>query len=62
MFSRNTVDRSCAGDPAHDKDTVTWENMITETLKPAWTGEATIEDTCKKIATSMNETLAAEQQ
>jgi len=46
----------------YSRDTVTWENMITEELKAAWTGDATIEDTCKKIAASMNETLAAEQQ
>lgn len=46
----------------YSKDTVTWENMITEELKAAWTGDATIEATCKKIAASMNETLAAEQQ
>lgn len=46
----------------YSKDTVTWENMITEELKAAWTGDATIEDTCKKIAASMNETLAAESQ
>ncbi len=46
----------------YSRDTVTWENMITEELKAAWTGDATIEDTCKKIAASMNETLAAEKQ
>lgn len=46
----------------YSRDTVTWENMITEELKAAWSGDATIEDTCKKIAASMNETLAAEQQ
>jgi len=45
----------------YSRDTVTWENMITEELKAAWTGDATIEDTCKKIAASMNETLANEQ-
>lgn len=46
----------------YSRDTVTWENMITEELKAAWTGDATIQDTCNKIAASMNESLAEEQQ
>lgn len=44
----------------YSRNTVTWENMATEEFKAAWTGDATMEDTCKKIATSMNETLSEE--
>jgi len=44
----------------YSRSTTTWEDMITEELKAAWTGDATMEDTCKKIATSMNATLAEE--
>ena len=44
----------------YSRNTTTWEDMATEEFKAAWTGDATMEDTCKKIAASMNETLAEE--
>lgn len=44
----------------YSRETVTWENMITEKLKKAWTGDETIDAACKDIAKSMNETLASE--
>ncbi|NTV78635.1 MAG: sugar ABC transporter substrate-binding protein [Clostridiales bacterium] len=44
----------------YSRSTTTWEDMASEEFKAAWTGEATMEDTCKKIAESMNATLAEE--
>lgn len=44
----------------YSRNTTAWEDMATEEFKAAWTGDATMEDTCKKIAASMNETLTEE--
>ncbi len=44
----------------YSRSTTTWEDMATEEFKAAWSGDATMEDTCKKIAASMNATLAEE--
>jgi multiple sugar transport system substrate-binding protein len=44
----------------YSRNTTLWEDMATEELKAAWTGDATMEDTCKKIAVQMNTILADE--
>lgn len=44
----------------YSKLTTTWEDMITQELKTAWTGEESMADVCNRIAKSMNETLAEE--
>lgn len=44
----------------YSKNTVVWEDLITEKLKDAWTGERPAEDVCKDIAKEMNEILANE--
>jgi multiple sugar transport system substrate-binding protein len=44
----------------YSRSTTTWEDMATEEFKAAWTGDATMEETCKKIAASMNQTLSEE--
>lgn len=44
----------------YSRNTTVWEDMATEELKAAWIGEVTMEEACKKIAASMNETLAQE--
>lgn len=44
----------------YSRSTTTWEDMATEEFRAAWTGDATMEDTCKKIAESMNQTLSEE--
>ena len=44
----------------YSKNTTTWEDMATEDLKAAWSGQASMEDTLKTIAASMNETLSEE--
>lgn len=45
----------------YSRNTTAWEDMATEKLKAAWSGEVTMEEACKKIATSMNEILAEEE-
>ena len=44
----------------YSRSTSIWEDMVNSELRAAWTGEATMEDTLKKIAASMNQTLAEE--
>lgn len=44
----------------YSKKTVIWEDMISEKLKAAWTGEKPMADVCKEIAESMNASLAEE--
>lgn len=44
----------------YSKNTTTWEDMATEQFKSAWTGDITMEEACKIIAASMNESLAEE--
>jgi len=44
----------------YSRNTVVWEDMMTEELKSAWTGEKDIADVCATIATKMNEALAEE--
>ncbi len=42
----------------YSRSTTVWEDQITQGLKPAWTGEKTMEQACKDIAAEMNATLA----
>lgn len=44
----------------YSRNTVVWEDMVTEKLKDAWTGEKAIEDVCADIAAQMNADLAEE--
>lgn len=44
----------------YSRNTNVWEDMATETFKSAWTGEISMEEACKKIAESMNASLAEE--
>lgn len=44
----------------YSRNTVVWEDMITEKLKEAWTGEKATADVCADIAASMDEMLAEE--
>lgn len=44
----------------YSRNTVVWEDMLTEKLKEAWTGDKAVEDVCMDIAKSMNEALAEE--
>ena len=44
----------------YSRNTVVWEDMITESLKDAWTGDKAVEDVCADIAAKMNEDLAEE--
>lgn len=44
----------------HSKNTTAWENMATEKLVKAWTGDASVADVCKEIAEEMNKLLAEE--
>ena len=44
----------------YSRNTVVWEDMMTEELKAAWTGETPTADVCKTIAEKMNEALAEE--
>ena len=40
--------------------TTVWEDMMTEKLKEAWTGEKATADVCADIAAEMNAALAEE--
>jgi len=44
----------------YSRNTVVWEDMLTEELKTAWTDASKTEEVCKTIATKMNEALAEE--
>ena len=44
----------------YSRNTVVWEDMMTEELKAAWTGEVPTADVCHTIAEKMNEALAEE--
>jgi multiple sugar transport system substrate-binding protein len=44
----------------YSRNTAMWEDMARDELKVVWTGEATMEDTLKKIAEKMNAVLAEE--
>ena len=44
----------------YSRVTTIWEDMMTEELKAAWTGEKATADVCKDIAAKMNEALAEE--
>ena len=44
----------------YSRSTTAWEDMATEEFKAAWTGDATMEATCIKIAAQMNEIIAQE--
>lgn len=44
----------------YSRNTTVWEDMQTEKLKEAWTGEKDTATVCKEIAASMNETLSEE--
>lgn len=44
----------------YSRNTVVWEDMITEKLKEAWTGDKAVEDVCADIAAQMNADLAEE--
>ena len=44
----------------YSRNTVVWEDMMTEELKSAWTGEKDTADVCATIAEKMNEALAEE--
>lgn len=44
----------------YSRNTVIWEDMMTEKLKEAWTGEKSTADVCKDIAATMDEALAEE--
>ncbi|MBQ0167024.1 MAG: sugar ABC transporter substrate-binding protein [Treponema sp.] len=44
----------------YSRNTVVWEDMMTEKLKDAWTGAKSTEAVCKDIAAAMNEALAEE--
>lgn len=45
----------------YSKTTVTWENMISDKLVDAWTGNKSVEDVCADITQEMNAILAEEQ-
>ena len=44
----------------YSRNTVVWEDMMTEKLKEAWSGEKDVADVCTEIATAMDEALAEE--
>jgi len=44
----------------YSRNTVVWEDMMTEKLKDAWTGDKATADVCKDIAAEMNAALAEE--
>ncbi len=44
----------------YSKYTTVWEDMQTEKLKEAWTGEKDVPTVCQEIADSMNQTLSEE--
>ena len=44
----------------YSRNTVVWEDMMTEKLKDAWTGDKAVEDVCVEIAEEMNAALAEE--
>ncbi len=44
----------------YSRVTTVWEDMMTEKLKEAWTGEKATADVCAEIAEAMNEALAEE--
>lgn len=44
----------------YSRNTVVWEDMLTEKLKDAWTGEKATDDVCLDIAATMDEMLAEE--
>ena len=44
----------------YSKYTTVWEDMQTEKLKEAWTGDKDVETVCKEICDSMNQTLSEE--
>ena len=44
----------------YSRVTTVWEDMMTEKLKEAWTGDKATADVCKDIATEMNAALAEE--
>ena len=44
----------------YSKQTVTWENEVSEVFKKVWTQEITMEEGCKEAAQVMNEVLAEE--
>lgn len=44
----------------HSKNTVTWDEMMDNTMKEVWLGNMTMKDGCLKVAEDMNEVLAAE--
>lgn len=44
----------------YSKHTTIWEDMITEKLINAWTGEKAVKDVCGEIATEMNNDIAEE--
>lgn len=44
----------------YSRNTTTWENTANEELKASWTGDATMEEACKKIAEAMNKILEDE--
>ena len=44
----------------YSRVTTVWEDMMTEKLKEAWTGEKATADVCADIAAAMNEALAEE--
>lgn len=44
----------------YSRSTSIWEDMANNEFKAAWSGEASMEATCKKIAEEMNQTLSEE--
>lgn len=44
----------------YSRNTVIWEDMLTEKLKEAWTGDKATADVCKDIAVEMDAALAEE--
>ena len=44
----------------YSRVTTIWEDMMTEKLKEAWTGDKATADVCKDIAAEMNAALAEE--
>lgn len=44
----------------YSKYTTVWEDMQTEKLKEAWTGDKDVKTVCQEIADSMNQTLSEE--
>ena len=45
----------------YSKNTITWEDMISEKLIDAWTGKREVKDICNDIEVEMNDILSGEE-